>query len=82
MTSRHLHKKWKRQRTAGKDEVVRLLSSLLTNTIFNGCVRTINFKMTCVRVILYKYVPGVQKFCSPECVMQSKIEIVKSLKLK
>ena len=50
------------QRTAGKNNVVHHLSSVLTKTIFNIRARTTNFKMMYIRVVLYMCVRGVYKF--------------------
>ena len=56
---------YRRQRTACKDNAVRLLCSVRA--------RTANFKMAYVRVVLCTCVRGVHKFFSPDCLKRDSV---------
>ena len=60
-------KKYGRKCTAGKINTVHALPNVPTKATFNVCVRTPNFKITYVRVVLCTCAPSVHKFCNPQC---------------
>ena len=71
MAPKHLQKNAERQLTADKNNNVRLLPTILTETIFIGRARTSNFKVMYVSVVLCTCVRGVHKFCSPDFILTS-----------